>query len=62
MKPVFAVRMPRDRRAYEVYEVRTGGVVKEFRYGRTEVSRVVAHGRANLLRDRMNRETREGLR
>jgi hypothetical protein len=50
----FATRADHDKKEYSVYETETGNAVRTFKY-RREMDRGIAHGRANMVRDAMNR-------
>lgn len=54
-RPRYGVRADHDKRRYEVYDVETGMAVRCFLYTKSESSRGIAHGRANVYREDMNR-------
>jgi len=54
----YDVRADPDKRVYQVVERSTGEVVASYKYGPKESERGVAHGRANIHRDRLNEQLR----
>lgn len=59
MAAPYAVRADLVRRRYEVYEIASGKAITTFYYlSGKEIDRGVAHGRANIVRDNMNKRAR----